>query len=158
MRRNGFTLVELIVVIGVATTLLAISGLYFNGMYHKNRIERQMKEMYADLMGARTQALYQKTPRTVTLVSSTQYTVNPWQQDAGGVSTLQKTVSYPIVFNPAGAFTFDARGMASATLAVCVEPSGNPGFVDSILISATNVALGKRNQGGDCVTSQIVVQ
>jgi type II secretory pathway pseudopilin PulG len=157
MRRNGFSLVELLTIVTIMSIILGIGGIYFKDMYNKSRIDRQTKEMYADLMGARSQALYQKTPRTVTLVSPTQYTIYPWQTDAASATTLVKNLNYPVTFT-AGAVTFDVRGMASATLGICVQPAGNPGFSDSILISPMYIAMGKRNLGGSCATGQIAIQ
>jgi type II secretion system protein H len=152
----GFTLIEVLVVMAIMGVILALSTLYFGQMNQKSLIERQTREMYADLMGARTQALYQKQPRTVTVTAS-QYTISPWNQ--GGTATvLQRSLSKPVTVNPAGAFTFDERGMASATVGICVQEDGNNGSVDSLLVFPTNIGIGKRNAGGACSSAQIALQ
>jgi len=137
--------------------ILSLATLYFFSMREKSQIESQTRQLYADLMGARTQALYQKLDRTVT-ISANQYSITPWNEDGSSVTVLQRTISQPLTVTPAGTITFDARGMANATVGICVHPNGNPGAVDSVLVYPTSIAIGKRNSGGGCVSSQIKLQ
>ena len=74
MKRNGFSLIELVVVIAIMGTLIAIGALGYSSMTRKAGVEGQVKTMYADLMNARSQALYRKTCRYVT-VTGTQFSV-----------------------------------------------------------------------------------
>ena len=158
MKTNGFTLVELMITMAVMGVLITLSALYFNTMSRKSQLERQTKEMYADLMGSRTQALYQKQARTVT-VSAGQYTITPWDPSGGTATVLQRKLLFPVTVNPAGVITFEARGgMVDSTVCICAEPSGSPSAVDSILVFPTSIAIGKRNTGGACTSAQIAVQ
>jgi prepilin-type N-terminal cleavage/methylation domain-containing protein len=154
---RGFTLVEIIVVIAIMGVLLTIGTLYFGQMNRKSQIERQTREMYADLMGARSQALYQKQKRTVTITAG-QYKISPWNQGGGSATVLQRSLSHSVTVSPAGNITFDERGMASGTVSICVQQNGNEGSVDSLLVYPTNIGIGKRNAGGACTSAQIALQ
>lgn len=78
---RGMTLIELIVVITVVGILIAAISTDFLGWRSKYKVESQMKEMYIDLMNARSRAMERNRLHFVTLTQS-QYTINedldPW--------------------------------------------------------------------------------
>ena len=161
MRRDGFTLVELCSVIAVMGVLLALATLNWNSMQRKSAIENEIKTVYADLMATRLDALYTKRPRSVVL-SGARFSV--YSSELTSVSALSSTaLKYPLKFNTAGSsltLTFDAGGLSTATgdTALCVVPANdlaadNPGAVDSIVVCAARIKLGKRQQGGVCDTT-----
>lgn len=57
MKRNGFTLVELLLVIAILGILVALSTAGFTGMVRKNRIENQTRRLYTDILNARVMAM-----------------------------------------------------------------------------------------------------
>jgi prepilin-type N-terminal cleavage/methylation domain-containing protein len=147
MRERGFTLVELLFVIAIMGTLLAIATLQFNQYTIKANIEKQVRIMYADLMKARSEALMQRTSRTIS-ISPTQMTI----LDAGGTQISQTSFKYSLSMSNATNFIFNGQGMAKDDTAdpkpdtnktVCVTPAGNPAAIDSILITATGIQMGK---------------
>lgn len=163
MNRNGFSLVELVVVIAIMVTLMAIGGLIYSTMTRKTGIESQVKTMYADLMTARSQALYRKTCRYVT-VAGTQFSVYTSSVCGATAPTsgaiMQKTLRYGITSTPADSICFDQRGMANrvnATItdmsgtykAICVQPN-DPSLLTSIVVSATDIQMGKLTTGSTC--------
>src|SRR5262245_17802245 len=112
MGQRGFSLVELVVVIVIIGALLAIGTLQFTQYTKKSGIEAQVKTMYADIMNARSEALLQKSDRSVSWTAS-QFSVYP-NSTATDPPLLRKTLSYPITSNDmASIISFDTKGMAS---------------------------------------------
>ncbi len=158
MGRRGFTLVELMIVIAIMGTLLAIATLNWNEMQTKAAIESQIKTLHADLMEVRLQALYSKTARCVT-ISSQEYKAYA-STDTSATPVATRKLRYPIVWNGAGTkLTFDAQGLTSNERSMCILPTNdttvvNSAAVDSIVVSPARINLGWRN-GGDCESANI---
>jgi prepilin-type N-terminal cleavage/methylation domain-containing protein len=149
MREDGFTLVELMVAVAIIATLLTIGTLAFNSMTRKSAIEAQTKEIYADLMTARSEALYRKTSRSV-IVTATQFTIN----DSAGTAVLQKTYKQTMAENNANVVTFGENGVADVPNIYCIGPGGNEAAIDSVIVSSTIILTGKRT-GGACNSANI---
>jgi prepilin-type N-terminal cleavage/methylation domain-containing protein len=159
MRNRGFSLVELMFVIAIMGVLLAIAIPQFNRYTTKSAMEAQMRIMLTDLMTARSQALYEKKARSVAISAAT-FAV--YSSTATDVAPRQaKTLQYPVVVG-SGLVQFDPSGVSllapGADNCICLDPSGNPASVDSIVITATRISLGKRNDGSACSTSNIRIQ
>lgn len=158
MGERGFSLIELLAIIAVMGILLAIGTLQFNQYSRKANIESQVRTMYADLLKARSEAFMQKESRsfTVTGTSGTQFKVYP-SDDGSGTPVLDRTFKSTVVFDNNNTISFNSRGMASGTKTVCVEPLGNPAYIDSIKITETMIQLGKWREGtcsSDHITSR----
>jgi prepilin-type N-terminal cleavage/methylation domain-containing protein len=156
MKRNGFSLVEMLAVLAIISIILAISTLQFNQMTRKANIEAQTRMLYADLMTVRTQALLQKRDRLTTF-SSTLFTA--YSSGSGlGTPVLRRSLKYPVI--PAGtAVTFSTSGMISWTpstdpsIAVCVDPVDDAAALDTVVFDQTRLEIGKRTKGKDCVVN-----
>lgn len=162
MGRNGFSLIELLIVMAIAGTLLAIGTLYFRDMSVKSGIERQTKELYADLMTIRAEALFQKKRRHV-VVSATSFSV--YSSSVDSVSPLSsKNLTYPVNVDPADLeIDFVGSGVAIfnedravVDAAVCAQTT-DKGSVDSIAATKTQIMIGKQNSSG-CSYANITVQ
>lgn len=171
MRRNGFSLVELVVVIAVMVTLMAIGGLVYSKMTRKTGIESQVKAMYADLMTARSQALYRKSCRYVTM-AGTQFSVYTSSSCGATAPTtgaiVQKTLKYGLSSNITDSICFDWRGVANRVnstntdmsgtyKAICVQPN-DPNLLTSIVVSPTGIQMGRLSAGGACNSVNITIQ
>ena len=153
---DGFTIVELVVVVGIFTILLSIATMEFNKYSTKSAIESQTKAMYADLMTLRSDALFRKQRRAVK-ITSTSFSIYP-SELATGTPLQTRTLAYPVVLGDLpDPLVFNSRGMIEGLVSgegICIEPVGNLGAVDSILIETTRMHIGKRN-GSDCDSEDI---
>ncbi len=162
MNKNGFTLIELLVVIGIIGILIAVGTLDFRDMTVKSNVEGQVREMYADLMVTRVQAMSRNRDHFVRLNNAAQYTAVD-DSDNDGINDMiapdtqlyQKSLKYPIQWNSAVPgnvdLIFDSKGLAdSAGLGTISVPNTAGAAYDCIVIDITRIYIGKMS-GGSCV-------
>jgi prepilin-type N-terminal cleavage/methylation domain-containing protein len=167
MSKNGFTLIELIIVLTIIFILLAIAGISGRTWLDKYRVESQMKQMFVDLMNARVSAMQKNRPYFVVL-TATQYTIyedtNLLSPKADGSGVLETGTDRVVVqknLNPlysitsgAGEIDFNEKGLVSAGLVgtqttIRVTASFGSAY-DCIVVSSTNIRMGAWN-GTSCV-------
>lgn len=137
--RDGFSLVELIVVITIMTILASMATINFNSWQRKYNIEGQVKEMLSDFSDVRMRAIQTKNKHRIVL-NPTSYSFTAYSTEIAlsAMPVLSKTLKYPIQqLNSSGLAAFsntaveiDERGYTTnwLTLAVGVgiaEPSLN---------------------------------
>lgn len=154
MNERGFTLMEMLIVIAIIGILTGIAAYGFNRERAKSAIEAQVRDMYAEIVNARLQSFYTKQPRSV-IVNGTQFKII---DTASSATLVEKTLSHPVALNTTDTqLDFDRSGLTfGAFSSVCIEPADNPGAIDSIIISAAKINMGKRASGGSCGTGTIV--
>ncbi len=172
--KNGFTLLELLVVVVIISILIAIASITGKAWLDRYRVESQMKQMSADLMNARISAMQQNRMYFVTL-TATQYKVyqdanpadpaNPPVLDGDGVlqTDTDRVVTQTDIFPlysltiPASSaqIIFDTKGQASASpgpmgaqTMIRVTGTFNAAY-DCIVVSPTKTRLGAMN-GATC--------
>ena len=149
MRRigqDGFTLFELIVVIAIIATLVGIASLGFREMSVKSGIEKQTKEMYADLMTVRSEALFRKRARAVVVTTSS---FSVYSSDVvGGTPLFSKNLPYGVSMSASPLeIEFDSQGLASISFAICAQTPGKAAS-DSIAATQTMIQMGRQKAGG----------
>lgn len=152
MTRRGFTLVELLVVIGLISILLAMATFGFSQYTRKSGIHHQTRLLNGDLMEYRVKAMYEKKNWTVKIdtnrydiYSSPLTTVTP-------VKTV--TLKYPVETTNTFAIVYDNQGTANVGKTICVIPE-NDAAVDAIVVSTTRVQIGKKQAGATCAADNI---
>lgn len=158
MGERGFTLVELLVVISIMTILTVLATVQFSAMQRKSAVEAQVRNVYGKLMEVRLEALYTKTPRAV-LFSGKEMRIFS-TDDVSGTPASVITLSFPMTTSSgANRVVYDASGiMTAAERSICVEPdsvAANPGYIDSLVVSAVRIYMGKRSSGGACVPASV---
>jgi prepilin-type N-terminal cleavage/methylation domain-containing protein len=156
MNNGGYSMTELLVVLCVVGVLLGIASVFGYGSLVRSQVEKQTREMFADLMNARVSALQRNRVFFVTLAAN-QYAIyedtNPSPDGDGNLQTtldtrmLQKATAYAL--NTSGTISFSSCGLASETnYTIRVVSTAAPSF-DCILLTPTRLLMGKWD--GTCV-------
>ena len=153
MKNAGFTLVELLVVIGLIAIILAIATMNFNSWQKKAQIESQTRTLFASLNQARIDAMQHKLPRSIVLYPNMytyrQYTSENEARAAGKVIQTQP-VAYTLteISGPADNITlFDVRGYTDDTGTIQINPAGTSAAVDCVFVSTGRTNIGKMANG-----------
>lgn len=175
LHHAGFTLIELIITIAVMGIMTGIATISFSTWQKKSKFESQVREMYSDLVDARTKAFTQKKvhgivfqPNSYVMKSYSSEVEYKYPADAAsstsGVQIMSKSLKYGITkTNTATAFTadnsailFDTTGFTSTTpssstfgFTIVVNPIDVSSHLNCLVISVARVNMGKWN-GSKC--------
>ncbi len=166
---NGVTLVELVVTFAVLVILVAGLAFSYEGWIGRYRGESQIKEMYIDLMNARSRSLERNRVHFASIPSGgASYSIyedtNPGPDGNGTLAmgvlhppacegsgsdcllhTYPKTVQYPITWTGGGTqITFSRNGMISPTGDMVLTTPVDADY-DCITITAIKIYMGKMN-------------
>ncbi|HJV66702.1 MAG TPA: prepilin-type N-terminal cleavage/methylation domain-containing protein [Geomonas sp.] len=159
---RGFTLLELVVVIGIMAVILSIATMAFNTMNRNRRIEAQVRQMQAEFDNVRLSAMTTKKNYAV-LLNPTSYAFLSYSSegDPGTPAGQTQQVQFPIQQFSSGSYrdfnatllSIDARGCLTAPAAplyIAVAPGISGPAVNALAVQTakTNVGL---LQGGNCV-------
>lgn len=146
---------------GIMGILLAVVGLNFNQWTTKSQIERNIRELHADLNTARMNSIYQKKRHSLVInATATGYAFKRYSSDnesrtTGGTELFKK--SSPYQYAKAGGssiadriFEFDVRGFTSDIDIIKINRTGSGAAFDCVVVSATRTNLGQMT-GGSCV-------
>jgi type II secretion system protein H len=174
--KKGFSLVELVLIIGIIGILASIVSLSFNQMQRKAQVERHTREFFTELQTARSDSIFRKTRHSFAINSSaTGYAFRRYSSEnedrlTGGKSSplAGQPPQYGIVFTKtipqqfakedgtsAGniVFQFDTKGFAlppDNTGTIRINPVGSGASVDCVVVEESRTNLGQM-VGGSCV-------
>ena len=151
---NGFSLTELIVVIAIISILLAIATLNFNAWVTKSSIERETRELFADLNSARIKAMYGKQRYTIA-VNPLNYSLSNYSSDnelqSAGKQLFNKTVKYSLSGSAVNTpLVFDSRGILNSGFGGTIYvsyPANTGAAFDCIVLDDIRINLGKTAYG-----------
>ena len=153
MKRNGFSLPEILIVIAIMGILMAIAGLSYNAWMSKYRLEGQVREMYADLMNARVRAMQRNLDHFMDVTSGS-YNVREDSDDDGNPDTdvlLPKLHNFPSSVTTT--VTLNKRGLVSASPedTITFNTGGVNAVFDCLVLAPTRIRMGRLN-GTTCVS------
>jgi len=162
MHSTGFSLIELLVVIVIMGILATMGTLNFNSWQQKVQIERQTRELFADLNQARVDSIHRKQRHSIIMQPSS-YTFRRYSSENENRSsaivdqTLVQTrnVSYQISKGDGSTVVneiteFDIRGFTNDNGTFRINPVGTEAHFDCIIIAIGRTNMGKM-ENGTCI-------
>jgi prepilin-type N-terminal cleavage/methylation domain-containing protein len=153
---QGFSLIELVIVVAIMSALLAIAGIYSKQWLDKYKAESQIRTMHTDLLQARAKAM-EKSKQYFVVVNNNSYQViedtnETGAPDAGDTYQTLNTLKYQVSTGGTGTITMDQKGIISAgtttegvLLVIKFDTgSGTPEY-NCMQLCATRIAIGRMN-------------
>lgn len=152
MNRRGFSLIELIVVIGLVSVLLTVATLNFGAWQRKSLVERYTKEIYSDIQDARMRAAFTKVRQGVEF-GAQQVVFRRFSSEGDVAGTVVTTKALPLSFTKntwtqptATRIDFDTRGImidqVPVAKVICFTASEDAAY-DALIITPALTSMGK---------------
>lgn len=166
MKRDGFTLIEILVTIAIIGILMSVTTLEFTGMRRKANIERQTREIYNAIVETRLSAM-QNRKRQAVYIGPKQYVFKQWTSANDSLTSAWKTtrtvnVDYAMKIRPEGAALadpdvtvnraeFDTNGSANNTLfTLFIAPDVTDVSNNCIVLHTAITNIGRMASGNKC--------
>lgn len=127
-KKNGFTLIELMVTIAVLAIVATMAAPSFGDMLQRQNLNKSTKELIATLNQARAKAAIERREITVELLSDDAHTETSMSWMPVGKANLKTGTSTEIVFMPNGLVKDSSTNQVIAgdtTFVICDDASGS---------------------------------
>jgi type IV fimbrial biogenesis protein FimT len=160
MNRRGFSIIELIVVVAIISILLSFATINFNTWVRRQSIDREVKEIYADLMSVRQQAMVTGNNHDAVFTTSKnmafhRYSSEGESRTSGGTLVMRRGLPNAAVVSSTDPVEFNHRGLTVATgdTMICIFSDVGPSR-DALVITPSRVSMGRiKNQGSKDVSA-----
>jgi len=162
--RDGFSLVEVLIVVAIVGFLALIAASTFRGLIEKYRVEGETKQLHADLMEARARAMQRNRIHFVRIgtdgLGYRTYDDTSPAPDGNGTFdnnadtiVANRTVGHQITSTVTGGglnFAFNRNGIATETGDIRFASTEKPDY-DCITVRSTRIKMGVYDTGtGTC--------
>lgn len=158
MNSRGFSIIELVVVIGLLAIMLSLATLDFGSWQRKSRVERYTKELFSDIQDARMKAAFTKKVQRLEF-GAQQVVFRSFSSEGDIGGTIVKTKNLPLAFtrNTADLIDFDTRGVLSNPIVqvLCFTTTEDAAY-DALIITPALTSMGKvTNRGSACARTNV---
>lgn len=167
MKKKGFTLIEICIVIVITGILAGLAFVNFSGLSNKYNLENQVREMYSDLMNTRLMAMNKNRTHFMALAVGNYTVYDDTSPAPNGDGTLTigsdtqvvaaKILKNQIAWSGGNQIEFGSRGLSRSQKTVCVYSTLNPRY-DCIKVSWTRIIMGKLTTQGVCGDANCAAQ
>lgn len=163
MNHQGFSLLELLTVITIVGILTTVGVLNFSSWQKKSIVERYTKELYADVQGARMNAIYTKTRQGIEFAPQ-RVTFKRFSSESDAAGTVIATKTLPVVLTRnwtsanSNRIEFDTSGiMSDPIIKVACFANTDDASYDAIIITPVLTNMGKAiNRGAVCARTNVI--
>ena len=161
--QQGFTLLELIVILMIMGVLIAVGMLSYQGIQQRSDLDQKVKQMYAELMNTRIRAMQRSRDHFVSLPSGSNtyrvYEDGPAPDGDGSFNaavdtllSMKKIDPYTLVLSTPTLtlVQFNSKGLVTGTTGWVRINTTVVGEYDCIFIDQIKTGMGKIN-GANCV-------